>query len=322
MKNSYFENTDINPYQVLTIYPTELSIFGSHTFHELMLSDDVRMRAYKNAITAAGRDHPNANWVDIGSGLCPLSLFAAQLGSAKRVTAIEGVKSTYDLSKMIVDSQPSGISKKIQIINGYSYDINFPHPFDFLITETIGNFGFEEGIIALINDAKKRFLTKNTVIIPSEIELYVSPIESFRCEKRITYWKSKKHGLDFSKMIDRASNTVYHHRASKDELLGRPVKCYSIDFMKPGLIPEKLNFKSEHVIERSGTLHGFIGWFRARLYKNIYLSNNPLIKNTSFNWTQAFFPICFSSKTSVRKGQKLNFNIEWDFSKNTLHWES
>src|SRR4051812_31094688 len=88
---SYFNSLDkdFNPYQVLTVHPTELGIFGSHTFHELMMADSARVTSYLKALKQIGKKHPHLTCVDVGSGLAPLTVFCARFGLAKKVYAIE-----------------------------------------------------------------------------------------------------------------------------------------------------------------------------------------------------------------------------------------
>ncbi len=322
---SYFDYKakDFNPYQVLTIYPTELGIFGSHTFHELMIADSIRVNAFKQAINKANHDLPNSVWVDVGSGLCPLTLLAASSPESKKIYAIEQVESTINLARTIIDAQPKTLQNKIKLLHGLSHNINLPEKADILMTETLGNFGVEEGLISLLNDAKKRFLKQDAIIIPSEIEFIIAPIESARCYQRINFWKKKHYGLDFSNMAAHATTTVYHHRVLADELLGNPVKMGSIDLTGNVPITEKLSLQSTHSIQRKGTLHGFVGWFRAKLYKNIFLSNDPLKKRTPFSWTQAYFPLPLIDQkpVTVKSKQMVDFSIDWNLATNQLIWK-
>ena len=160
------------------------------------------------------------------------------------------------------------------------------------------------------------------MVIPSEIEFMIAPIESERCYQRINFWKRKHNGLNFSALSVTAANTVYHHRVLKSELLATPEKMGSIELMNVEQIQEQLSLKSSHTIQRSGTLHGFVGWFRAHLYGTSFLTNDPLKKTSAFNWTQAFFPLPGLDKgtLSVKKNQKLSFFIEWNLKTNQLTW--
>lgn len=134
---------DFNPYQVLTIYPTEMGIFGSLTFHELMHVDFTRVNSFKSAIKQAGKDHPDSVCVDIGSGIGTLALLCAKFGSARQIYAIEQEESILKISKEVAKAQGSRINNKIKFIHGRSFDMNLPEKANLLVTETIGSIGIE-----------------------------------------------------------------------------------------------------------------------------------------------------------------------------------
>lgn len=322
--SSYFnsQEKDFNPYQVLTIYPTELGIFGSHTFHELMIADAARVNPYKRAFQRIGKQNSRLICVDIGSGLAPLTLLCAKY-AAKKVYAIEQEASTFKLSEMIIKHQDASLSDKIHCLYGKSFDVNLPEKANLLVTETIGNFGVEEGIIPLLNDAKKRFLKQDAIIIPAELEFIVAPIESPRCHRRITFWKKPKYGINFSHLLTHATSSLYHHRVLPKELLSPPVKLGRLKLDGPKQINDMLTLEGECKTQRGGYIHGFAGWFRARLYDNVYLSNDPLKKRTPFSWTQVFFPMPNSDKriAKLKPQQKIAISIKWDLASNQAIWD-
>jgi len=179
-----------------------------------------------------------------------------------------------------------------------------------------------ERMISIINDAKKRFLHENAIIIPAELEFIAAPIESPRCHNRVNFWKKTMYGLDLSTVSAHAASRIYHHRVLPKELLGKPIKIGNIKLDGADLIKTQLSLNGTSIIQRSGTLHGFAAWFRARLYDKIYLSNDPLKKRTPFNWTQVFFPLPNSDKRlqKVTKGQKISISVRWDMVSNKASW--
>lgn len=56
--------------------------------------------------------------------------------------------------------------------------IELPEPANVIVTETIGNIGFEEGILGWVIDAKERLLAENGQIIPQSVELVVVPAKA------------------------------------------------------------------------------------------------------------------------------------------------
>ena len=125
-----------------------------------MLADEVRTSSFMQAILAT----VNAGdvVVDIGSGTGVLSLFAVRAG-ASRVYAIER-EPVIDIAREIATHNE--MLDSIVFIEGSSRDVEIPERADVLITETIGNIGFDEGIISWVADAKKRFLKPDAAILP------------------------------------------------------------------------------------------------------------------------------------------------------------
>jgi protein arginine N-methyltransferase 1 len=299
-----------------------MEIFGSLTFHELMLLDAARVNPFKLAIERTGKDHPGLVCVDIGSGLGTLALFCAKFGSAKRIYAIEQKKSIFKLSKEVARAQEGCINNKIKFLHGRSFDLELPEKADLLITETIGSIGIEEKLVSIINDAKKRFLHKDAIIIPAELEFLAAPMESRRCHNRVSFWNKTRYGIDLSVISPHAASRIYQHRVLSKELLGKPIKIGKLKLDGADLVQTRLSLSGTCPIQRSGTLHGFAAWFRVRLYDKIYLSNDPLKKRTPFNWTQAFFPLPNSNKClqKVAKGQKVSIAVKWDLASDKASW--
>ena len=130
-----------------------------------MLIDEVRTTRFLRAILGAVK--PGDVVLDMGCGTGVLSYFACIAG-AKRVYAVEH-ESIIELAKAICGH--NGFQERVIFINDWSTNIEMPEPVDVIITETIGNLGFEEGILGWIIDAKKRYLTEGGRIIPRSIEV-------------------------------------------------------------------------------------------------------------------------------------------------------
>ena len=58
-----------------------------------------------------------------------------------------------------------------------------PERVDVVVCETLGNYPFEENIIATLNDARARFLKRAASIIPHSVEQFVVPVVGER------YWR-------------------------------------------------------------------------------------------------------------------------------------
>jgi predicted RNA methylase len=137
--------------------------------YDVLCFDPVKMNAYGNAIREQVKDKIV---VEIGTGSrAPLALICAEAG-AKKVYAIEAGKEAAEQAEKLIKSQK--LDHKIQVINGYSTDIELPEPADICISEIIGNIGSSEGAISIINNAAK-FFEGEMYSIPERCVTHIAP---------------------------------------------------------------------------------------------------------------------------------------------------
>merc|ERR1712194_591741 len=99
-----------------------------------MLQDDVRTKAYRDAILNNRQLFEGKIVLDVGAGTGILSLFAAQAG-AKRVFAIERSDMAAVARKIASDS---GLDSVVEVMNGLLEEIELPVPYvDIIISEWI-----------------------------------------------------------------------------------------------------------------------------------------------------------------------------------------
>ena len=108
------------------------SNFAGVPVHRRMLSDQVRLDAYRRAIEETVR--PGDVVVDAGSGTGILALYAAKAG-ARKVYAIE--QSDFaDWSPVM--AKHNGFGDVIQLVRGNFGEVELPEPADVLVTGTFG----------------------------------------------------------------------------------------------------------------------------------------------------------------------------------------
>jgi protein arginine N-methyltransferase 1 len=110
-------------------------------FYQLMLNDEIRMTAYKNAIQEVVK--PGMVVLDLGTGTGILGLWALQAG-AKHLYAID-INSEI-LSIAVQTFEQGNFSGKYEVLNGISYDINIPTKVDLIISEIMGNIADNEDL--------------------------------------------------------------------------------------------------------------------------------------------------------------------------------
>jgi predicted RNA methylase len=137
--------------------------------YDVLCFDPVKMNAYGNAIRQQVKDKVV---VEIGTGgRAPLALMCAEAG-AKKVYAIEANPKAAEQAELLIKSKNLG--HKIQVVNGYSTDVELPEPADICISEIIGNIGSSEGAVSIINSAHK-FFKEKIYSIPERCVTRIAP---------------------------------------------------------------------------------------------------------------------------------------------------
>jgi predicted nicotinamide N-methyase len=159
MKKAHEENDDV--------YSHTHHIFRAH---ELLLNDASRNRAFHRAL----KEHITADStvLDIGSGTGIWAIVAARLG-ARRVVAVEKDEMLIPIIRSLL--RENRVQERVEIVRTDSRRLKLRERFDVIISETIGNQGFEEEIVPIMIDARKRFLKPRGIMIPRAVRLIAAP---------------------------------------------------------------------------------------------------------------------------------------------------
>ena len=276
-------------------------------YHRSMLVDETRMRAFRDAITATVR--PGDVVVDIGAGTGVLSFLACMAG-AKRVYAAES-GTVIELAREL--SEANGFADRIVFIPEWSTAIEIPEPADVIITETIGNAAFDEGIVAWTIDARRRFLREGGRVVPRTVELWMAAVESWDDHAEVSDWSAPFLPVDYGAARRRAERTLWSVDLTADDLLTSPTLVAGADLRtaEDPVVDES----GELRVRRDGTLHGMACWFRSELAEGISLTNLPPTPAPS--WCQGFLAI--PRPLAVTAGDVLGWEIS--VSADGAEWE-
>ncbi len=151
-------------------------------YHRTLIADRVRNEAFQRALAAVIR-RGETTVADIGAGTGLLALMAAKLG-AREVFLYEA-------------AEVAGVAAKVLKANGarnchlfpcHSTEMQNPPKVDVVVSETLGNYPFEEHIIETLNDARARFLKPKGTIIPRRLEQLVAPVVTDRIHRELSAW--------------------------------------------------------------------------------------------------------------------------------------
>ena len=276
-------------------------------FHRSMLIDEVRMDSFMSALLQTVK--PGDVVLDIGSGTGVLAYFACRAG-AKHVYAIEQGP-IIGLAREICAR--NDLQERVTFINDWSPNSALPEPVDVLVTETIGNIGFDEGILRWVLDAKKRFLRDGARIIPRTMEMFAVPVESKNDYDMVDEWEFYQYSFNFSPLHTLAANNLLWIDLKCEMFLSEPASLALAELAR--IDASDLNGEASFIVRRKGTVHGIGGWFAAELAPGINLSNVPPTKTPS--WSHSFLPLEWPLE--VKAGDRLDLRIHT--SRNAARWQ-
>ena len=235
--------------------------------HRGYLADAARVSAYASAIAAVVK--PGDVVLDLASGTGILGLLACRAGAA-RVYAIDNGGMSEPARAIL---RANGLEGRVQVIHGFSGHVELPERADVLVTDQIGYFGVEGGIVEFVADARRRLLKSDARLVPSRIDLMVAPVEAPEVADAIAFWDGRPAGFDMQPIGDMAANSGHPRTLDAEQLLGAPAVGGSIDLTGD---TASCVVSAEIAVSRPGTLHGIGGWFAAMLSPTVTMSNAPL----------------------------------------------
>ena len=269
--------------------------------HEPLLADPNRNRAFyralKECITA------DSTVLDIGSGTGIWAITAARLG-AKRVVAVEKDELLIPIIRTLL--RENGVEKKVEIVTTDSRQLKLRERFDVIISETIGNQGFEEDIAPIMADARKRFLKPNGKMIPSAVRLIAA------AARIKTYSKNLPAGISLKAGFFEALNLnipIVLLNKSRLKILSKPKPVVEVDLMKINTPPDFSNLTARWKIDDLSQVNCFAVWADMTLGKNMSLSTID---------TMSWSPIIYRIKPLNEERGEIEFTL--NLSDKNHHW--
>lgn len=253
-------------------------------YHRTLLADRARNAAFHAALAKVIRKG-KSTVADIGTGTGFLGFLAAKLGAARVDMYDEG-----DISDVARRLLRHNKLAQCRIATVHSTAVAEPDKVDIVVSETLGNYPFEENIIGTLNDARERFLNPGGVVIPQAVEQFVCPVTSERHYRELVVWDEVGYGLDFTPAKTMSLNNIYVRWMEPADLLGQGRAAKSWD---------RITFDRRNKTTRSGeaswvaeapvSIFGLALWWRADLIDGIAIGTGPLEPRT--HWEQLYLPV-------------------------------
>ncbi len=293
--------------------------FGAAANHVGMLRDTVRVMAYRAAIE---KHAPGKRVVEVGCGTGILSLFAAKAGASK-VIAIEESQVSETAAAMF---EANGCSDVIELKVANSRNANLDEPADVLIHEILGVDPFDENLLPVLVDARRRLLKPGGRMLPRRLEICCLGIEGTedpRHEAALAIARARElsglHGLDFGPVVQAVESFTSRplrgrswlgEKSFDRKVLSEELRLMDLDLEAGDLDIVGRPASASLEIKTEGTLVGIVLFFRAHLDETIRLTTSPFSPLTHWGWDLRIF----SRRVPVRPGDEVALAVEIESS--------
>lgn len=269
-------------------------------YHRTLIADKVRNEAFHKALSRVVKKG-ETTVADIGAGTGLLGLMASKLG-AREVHLYEAAEVAGVAQQVLKANKARGC----QLMPCHSTEMQDPERVDVVVSETLGNYAFEENIIDTLNDARRRYLKDGGIIIPARITQMVAPVVSGRIHAELTEWDRVGHGLELAPARVMSLNNVYVRTLKPEELLegGKSAHTWDeVDFRFDNRASRK--GEASWTMPSAATVYGFAYWWTAELVPGVTLSTGPGAPKT--HWEQLYFPLL--EPVAAKKGESLMLSL-------------
>ncbi len=264
-----------------------------------MTHDGKRTDAYHRAIK---RKAGGKVVLDIGTGAdAILARLCAQAG-ARHVYALELEERAFQQARSKVAEL--GLSDRVTVLHGDSITVELPEPVDLCVSEIIGTIASSEGVIPILNDAR-RFLTDAGEMIPRSSQTQIAAVRLPADLKD----QPRFDGLAQS-YVDRvfeAEGGPFDLRLCiadlrLDGLLSDGSRCETLEFSST--IPIDATETVTLPIVQDGDLDGFLLWVSVQPDEFEHLD----ALHERLSWLPVYLPV-FAPSIGVRQGDVISLTF-------------
>ena len=186
--------------------------------HRSMICDRVRTEAFKRAIDSVVRSGDVV--LDAGAGSGILSVFAARAGAA-RVYAVEQTSIAVLAQEL---AAANGVSEIVRVIHGDVTDVEPPERVDVIVSEWLGGFGIDEGMLVPVVVARDRWLKPGGIMIPRSVTAWAALVHDRYLSETVEFLRDSPYGLDLGDLVDKTVNEIsysggFRHLGAGDQTL-------------------------------------------------------------------------------------------------------
>lgn len=285
-------------------------------WHTPMMNDDARNQAYETALRRAVRPHHHV--LEIGTGAGLLALMAARAG-ARRVTTCEREPAVAAVAQEIVAR--NGYGATIRVLNRDSTTLDpqadLGGPADILVSEILSNELLGEGVLDSVEDALRRLVGPEPVIIPAAIALEARLVGGAALAAQV--WPGEIAGFDMTPFAAVQSRRVgINLQAVSHVPFSADFTAFSFDFRRQRHFPaERRQFRI--TATASGLCYGILVWLRLELDSQTVFRNHPDHPSPASGWQHTVFRL--ETPCRLETGQRVCLTAAHDRTFPWFHLE-
>ncbi len=293
-------------------------MYAEFEVHRTMIRDRVRTDAFRRAIDSVVR--PGDVVLDVGAGSGILSVFAAKAGAA-RVYAVEQT-SVAVLAQDLVAA--NGVAEIVRVIHGDVLDIEPPERVDVVVSEWLGGFGIDEGMLDPVIAARDRWLKPGGVMIPHVVTAWVALVHDRYLEDMVDFLRDAPYGLKLDHLVDKTVNEILysgnHRHLTADDRRSETGRLWTTETEVIPLERAQAPHEADTVlpVHHHGTANALALWFSAELATGISISVGPGDPPTHWGMTTA--PL--SSPVELTPGMAVRVRVRTAPAQPTGTWTS
>ena len=247
-------------------------------------------------------------------------MFAARAGAA-RVYAVEET-SIAVLAQDLVAA--NGVAEIVHVIHGDVVHIDLPERVDVVVSEWLGGFGIDEGMLGPVITARDRWLKPGGVMIPHSVTAWAALVHDRYLEDMVDFLRDNPYGLRLDDLVHKTVNEVLYSGSSRhlaaDDERSEPARLWTTEAEAISLEQAQAPHEAETElpVPDHGSANALALWFSAELAAGISLSVGPGDPPTHWGMTTA--PL--SSPVELTPGMAVRVRVKCTPARPSGTWTS
>ena len=101
------------------------------------------------------------------------------------------------------------------MIQGDIADVELPEPVDVIVSEWLGGFGIDEGMLVPVITARDRWLKPGGTMIPDSVTAWVALVHDAHLGQTLEFLRSDPYGIELGGLVEKTVNEISYSGGSR-----------------------------------------------------------------------------------------------------------